>query len=228
MDAEEARANGRRLKQIRKARDKTLVVVAELAGMSKSQLDRIERGEVALDRLSEIRALANALQIAPSELFRLPVPAPANGETDSAIETVRSAIRAVGRNRPGGQVLAVEVLRSRIEATLDAHYSCSQDGAVGAALPGLIRDLHTSIAAGRDVAQLLDLAVLLHAGATTGWLRVAGAPIDLRERAAELASRAAEARDTPAARGLATWGGLHVMLLDGAVDQAQAELNTLT
>ena len=71
--------------------------------MSKSQLDRIERGEVALDRLSQIVALANALQIAPGYLMRLPVPAPANGHTDSATDEVRLALLAVSRHRPGGQ-----------------------------------------------------------------------------------------------------------------------------
>jgi hypothetical protein len=134
------------------------------------------------------------------------------------------ALMAAGRNRPGGQVLPVGVLRARVEATQGAHYSCSRDHEVGAALPVLIRDLHTSIAAGRDVAQLLDLAVMLHAGATTGWLRVAGAPIETRVLAAELAFRAAEYRDTPEARGLALWGGLHVMVTAGAVDLARAEL----
>jgi transcriptional regulator with XRE-family HTH domain len=61
VDAEGARTIGRRLRQIRRSRGKSLVVIAGLAGMSKSQLDRIERGEVALDKLSEIVALANAL-----------------------------------------------------------------------------------------------------------------------------------------------------------------------
>jgi len=36
----------------------------------------------------------------PSELMRLPVPAPADGETESAVEAVRGALMAVGRNRP--------------------------------------------------------------------------------------------------------------------------------
>lgn len=122
----------------------------------------------------------------------------------------------------------MDALRDRITATLAAHYSCSQDKEVGAALPGLIRDLHTSIAVGRDVAQLLDLAVLLHSGATPGWLRVAGAEVDLREQAALLAHQAAQHRDTPAAVGLATWGGLHVVLAAGEFDLAQAELDSVT
>jgi tetratricopeptide (TPR) repeat protein len=219
---------GQRLRMIRNDRDKSLRVVAGLAGMGKSRLSQIERGEVALDSLSEIVALANALQIAPSELIRLPLPAPANGPTDSATSAVCGALMAVNRGRPGGQVVPVDALRDRITATLAAHYSCRQDKEVGAALPGLIRDLHTSIAAGQDVAQLLELAVLLHSGATTGWLRVVGADLDLREQAALLAHQAAQHRDTPAALGLATWGGLHVMLAVGEFDLAQAELDSVT
>ncbi|MGH3925955.1 MAG: helix-turn-helix domain-containing protein, partial [Pseudonocardiaceae bacterium] len=76
MDLEDARTIGQRLRRIRKARRKSLVVVAGLAAISKSRLDRIERGEVALDRISQIVALANALQISPDDLMRLPVPAP--------------------------------------------------------------------------------------------------------------------------------------------------------
>ncbi|MGH4014631.1 MAG: helix-turn-helix domain-containing protein [Pseudonocardiaceae bacterium] len=228
MDDEEARTIGRRVRQIRNARGKGLRVVAQLAGMSKDTLDRIETGQRALDRLSEIRALANALQIAPSELFRLPVPAPANGETDSAIETVRSAIRAVGRNRPGGMVLPVAVLRDRVNATLNAHYGCDPESKIGATLPGLIRDLHTSIAAGRDVAELLDLAVMLHSGATVAWLRVAGAPLDLRSEASLLALRGAQERDTSTALGIATWGGVFVLVTGGEFALAQAELDAVT
>ena len=205
MDVEEARTIGARARMIREARGKPLRVVAELAGMNRMKLSRIERGVYPLDSLSEIVALANALQIAPSELVRLPIPAPANGGTDAAINAVRTAVTAVSRDRPGGLVMPAEVLRERVTAVLDAHYDLASSQ-VGAALPGLIRDLHTSIAVGRDVAQLLDLAVLLHAGVTVGWLRVAGAPLDLRSEASLLALRAAQNRDTPTALGLATWG----------------------
>lgn len=228
MDADDARTIGQRLRQIRYARDKSLRVIAGLAGISKSRLSQIERGEVALDSLSEIVALANALQVAPAELIRLPLPAPANGTTDSAVDGVRRALMAVNRSRPSGQIVPVDALRDRVTATLTAHYSCQQDKEVGAVLPGLIRDLHTSIAAGRDVAQLLELAVLLHAGATPGWLRIAGAEIDLREQAVLLAHLAAQHRDSPTALGLATWGGLHVMLAAGEFDLAQAELDSVT
>lgn len=75
MDADDdARTIGARLRQIRYRPDKSLRVVAGLAGMSKSHLSELERGESALDRQSEIVALANALQVAPSELTGMPVP----------------------------------------------------------------------------------------------------------------------------------------------------------
>jgi hypothetical protein len=109
-----------------------------------------------------------------------------------------------------------------------AHARCDREQQVGAALPALIADLHTSIEAGRDVAELLDLAVFLHVGATTGWLRVAGAEIDLREQAVLLGRQAAQERDTPTALGLATWGGLHVLLIDSATELALAELDATT
>lgn len=228
MDVDDARTIGARVRQIRGARKKSLRVIAGLAGMSTTQLWRIEHGEHALDSISEIVALANALQIAPDELVRLPVPAPANGKTDSAVEAVRSAVTAASRDRPGGLVLPVTMLRDRVSATLNAHYGCDREGKVGVTLPALIRDLHTSIAAGRDVAELLDLAVLLHAGATVGWLRVAGAGQGLRSEASLLALRAAQDRDTPTALGLATWGGVYVMVTGGEFDLAQAELDAVT
>ena len=224
---DDARTIGRRVRQIRDARGKSLRVIAELAGMSHPHLWRIEHGERALN-LSEIAALAKALDIGPSDLVRLPIPAPANGHTDSAIEAVRIALIAVSRNRPDGQIQPVELLRARVAATVDAYNSCDPGNEVGAALPDLVRDLHTSIAAGRDVAELCDLAVLLHSHATVGWLRVAGASVELRELAASLATRAAEHRDTPEARGLAVWGGLYVLVTAGAVDLALAELDAVS
>jgi hypothetical protein len=43
-------------------------------------------------------------------------------------------------------------------------------------------------------------------------LRLAGAQLDLREQAAQLVHQTAQHHGTPTALGLATWGGLHVML----------------
>ncbi len=227
-EADDPATIGRRLRRIRHARGKSLDVIAGLAGISEGHLSRIERGERALDSASLIAGLANALEVAPSELTRLPVPAPANGEMDSAVAAVSGAVMAANRDQPGGLVLPIEALREQVRAALDAYCRDGLVREVGAALPGLIRDVHTSIAAGRDVADLLDLAVLLHVQVTVGWLRIAGASVELREHAVLLARRAAERRDTPTARGLAVYGGLYVAVAAGAFDLAQGELDAVS
>ncbi|MGH3935892.1 MAG: helix-turn-helix domain-containing protein, partial [Pseudonocardiaceae bacterium] len=127
MDAEDdARTIGRRLMQIRKSRDKSQRVVAELAGISYSTLSRIENGLRALDSRSEIVALAKVLEISPSELTRLPEPTAGNGE-GSAVKAVRRALIAVGRGEPAGQLVPVEMLRRRIEALVVAQRQCHHD-----------------------------------------------------------------------------------------------------
>jgi transcriptional regulator with XRE-family HTH domain len=230
MDVDDdARTIGRRLRHIRKSRGKSLRVVADLSGvLSAASLSRIENGLRALDRHSEVVALAAALKIAPSDLTRLSVPAPANGDADSATDAVRLALMAVDHRLPGGQVLSVDALRTRVAALVAAHGRCDRPGEVGAALPALIRDLYTSIEAGRDVAELLDLAILLHTQVTVGWLRVVGASLDLRWQAATLARDAAADRDEPTALGAALWGSLYVMIGAGAFDLALAGLDSVT
>ncbi|MGH3993476.1 MAG: helix-turn-helix domain-containing protein, partial [Pseudonocardiaceae bacterium] len=119
MDDEEARAVGWALWRARDSRRKSLRPVAELAGMSKDTLNRIERGLLS-PNLNQLHALAEVLQVSVSELTRLPFPAPANGHTDSTIAAVDRALMAVGQDLPDGQVLPVQALRARATATVDA------------------------------------------------------------------------------------------------------------
>jgi transcriptional regulator with XRE-family HTH domain len=218
---------GQRLRRLRASRGKSLAVIAGLAGISTSYLSLLERGERALDRRSLIVALANALEIAPSEITALPVPAPANGDTDRAIDAVSQALLAVHFDDPDGQVLPVDVLRIRVRDLLDSYRTC-QLKKVGAALPGLIQDVHTSIAAGRDVAGLLDLATQLHTQGTNGWLRVMGGNMELRSLATLAGRRAAQCRDQPVMLGLAAFGEALLMLAAGRFGLARTRLNSVT
>lgn len=229
MDEEEVRTIGRRVRQIRYARRKSLRVVAGLAGMSSNMLWRIETGQRALDSRSEIAALANALGVAPSDLTvsEVGVPPTANGDMDASVKAVRRALRAVSRNQLNGQILPVEALRKRAHRLLAAGRECRQ-AEVGSALPALIHDLHTTIAAGRDVAELLELAVMVHTQGTHAWLKVMGESVDLRSQAALLARQAAERRDEPTALGLAMWGEALVTLAEGEFDLALHELDSVT
>lgn len=228
MDKEEDRTIGRRLRRIRKARGKSLRATAELAGMNRMTLSRIETGQRALDKRSEIVALANALQISPSELTNQPEPVPGKdkGNRDVTVKAVRCALTAAEFGYPGGLVLSVDVLRSRIAYVQEARRR-GRLADVATRLPGVIRDLHTSIAAGRDVAELLPLATLLHVDVVAHWLHDAGAP-ELRLQAAALARDMAGEHGETATLAVAAWGTAVALLTDRMLDVAQAELDAIT
>ncbi|MGH3887774.1 MAG: helix-turn-helix domain-containing protein [Pseudonocardiaceae bacterium] len=226
MDIDDERTIGWRLWRVRDARGKSLRVIAELAGMSKATLSRIERGERS-PTLNEIVALADALQISVSELTRLPVPAPANGHTDSTIEAIGLALDAIDVDQPGGLVLPVAVLRDQV-ADIHRHGRACQFAKVATDLPGLIRDLHTTLATGTDHGELLELAVYLHVHATRSWLRHAAAPAHLLRRVVFLARRLAQERGEVTTLAVAGVGVVDVLRRGGALDLAQAELDATT
>ncbi len=225
MDSEDARTIGLRLQRIRDARDKPLRVIAGLAGMSTSTLHRIEHGERAVT-LSEIVRLADALQIAPSELTKLPVPAPANGHTDSTTEAVRLALDAIEADRPGGLVLPVAALKDQV-TRIHAQRRACRFAEVATDLPGLIRNLHTTLVTGAGHRELLDLAVYLHVHVTRLWLVHATAPDDLVRRTVFLAQRLARERDEATTLAVAGFGVVDVLLTGGAFQLGQAKLNSI-
>lgn len=198
-------------------------MVAGLAGMSKSRLSQLERGERALDRRSEIVALAGALEVAPTELLALPLPLPADGRTDMAVDAIRRALLAAVTGAAGGEVLAAQVLRSRVAEVLDAQQACHHDTA-GALLPGVIQDVHTTIGAGRDGVEVAGLVPLLHVQGTQAWLRDVGAPLDLAWQAAALSQQFADRLDDPLVGALAAFGTTHGLLAAGAFDLARTRL----
>lgn len=226
VDIEDPHTTGRRVKQIRHARKKSLRVVAGLAGMSSNMLWRIETGQRALDSRSETAALANALGVASSELTRVPELMPGNGENE-AVKAVRRALVAVGRNDPAGRVLPVDVLRTRVEALVTAQRQCDHEQ-VGRELPTLIRDLHTSMASGRDLSELLGAAVLLHVQGSHAFLGDMGASADLCWQVAALGLQAARHHEDANSLGLATFGAANGLLAAGEFDEAQAALDAVT
>jgi len=217
---------GRRVRQIRNARRKSLRVVAQLAGISAASLSRIENGQRALDSRSEIIALANALQVAPSELTRQIEPTIDNGE-GPAVKAVRRALIAVTRDNPAGQVVPVDVLRTRIESLVIDQRRCDHE-AVGRELPALIRDVHTSVDAGRGVRELLALGVVLHVQGSHAFLGDMGASGDLRWQTATLARQLAREHSGAEIMGLAAFGAANGLLAAGELGEALAELDSVT
>jgi len=149
---------GRRLRQIRHAQRKSLTVISGRAGISASYLSRLESGERALDRRSLILALANALEVAPSEITGTDMAATGHLAEDRSLQSVRLAMLSIGMGEPAGETVPFEALADRVTVLLEAQRQCRY-AEVGAALPQLLRDLHATLASGRDDERVLRLLV---------------------------------------------------------------------
>ncbi|WP_007023907.1 helix-turn-helix domain-containing protein [Saccharomonospora iraqiensis] len=208
---------GQTLRRLRHARGKSLAVVAGLAGISPSYLSRLESGDRALDRRSLIVALADALDVAPSELAQNTLAEIGPAGEERALIEVRLALLSVGMQAPNGVRQPVEALRTRVAEVLTAQRNCDH-ALVGDHLPGLIHDLHTALRAGRDERELLRLAVLTHVQGTQAWLCDVGAHQDLAWQAATLARVAAERLDEPTYTAISAFGNAFALLGAGGLD----------
>jgi transcriptional regulator with XRE-family HTH domain len=217
---------GHRLRQIRHARGKSLAVVAGLAGISVGHLSNLERGERALDRRSLIVKLANALQVAPTDITGAALATPGEPDDDRAVNDVRLALLSASMHEPRGQVQPTDQLSARVNEVLTAENN-AEAAFVGAALPVLIRDLHTTVNAGRDERELLRLLVLTHTQGTQAWLAMVGAPVDLGWQAAVLARQAAERLDDPLMHAVSAFGTSLGLLHAGAFDLASRTLSAV-
>ncbi|WP_406693020.1 helix-turn-helix transcriptional regulator [Saccharopolyspora sp. ID03-671] len=216
-------AVGTRLREIRKARGKSLAVISGLAGISPSYLSRLESGDRALDRRSLIAALADALDVAPSEITGASLTAPQQASEDRALSELRPTLLAVSMGEPRGRIQPVDQLQARVDEILTAQRQCDY-AAVGAQLPDLVRDLHQTLNAGRDGRELLRMLVLTHVQVTQAWLGDIGAPLDLSWQAVTLAQRAAERLDEPPYTAVCAFGTAFGLLGAGGFDLAARAL----
>lgn len=211
------------LRAIRHARGKSLSVIAGLAGISVSHLSRLETGDRALDRRSLIVALANALEVAPSEITTSAVSTAGELEEDRSLNDVRLALLSISMNQPAGQIVPVKVLAQRATEVLTWQRDCDY-ARVGAELPGLIRDLHATLNAGKDVRELLRLVALVHVQGTQAWLGDIGASMDLAWQAASLAQNAAERLEEPLYGAVTAFGTAFGLIGAGGFDIAAQTL----
>jgi transcriptional regulator with XRE-family HTH domain len=217
---------GRKLRQIRMARGKSQAVISGRAGISISYLSRLERGERALDSRALIVALAQALEVAPTELTDLAVATPGDSISALPVNAVRLALLNSTLAPDRGEVTDVDVLRQRVYTLLDDQQQCRHEQ-VGAALPDLITALHATAENGERDGEVYRLLTLLHVQGTQAWLRDVGAPLDLGWQAATAAQRAAEVLAEPISVGVATFGTAHGLLAAGAFDLALRELQSV-
>lgn len=210
---------GDNLREIRLVRGKSLAVIAGLAGISTSYLSRLESGDRALDRRSLIVKLADALEVAPSEITGSAITTPGELEEDRSLNGVRLALLSVSMGEPRGVVVPHEVLAERVTEVLTAQRDCDY-ATVGEALPGLIRDLHTTLNARRDERETLRLLVVTHVQGTQAWLGDIGASLDLAWQASSLAKTAAERLDEPLYGAVSAFGTAFGLLAAGGFDLA--------
>ena len=216
---------GQTLRQIRRARGKSLATIAGLAGISTSYLSRLESGDRALDRRSLIVALANALEVAPSEITQTAITTAGELEEDRSLNAVRLALLSISMGQPGGQVVPLEVLGQRVTRILTVQRDCDY-ALVGAELPALIRDLHTTLGAGREGRDLLRLVVITHIQGTQAWLGDIGASLDLAWHAVTLAQHAAERLDEPLYGAVTAFGTAFGLIGAGGFDLAARTLTS--
>lgn len=218
---------GARLREIREYRGKSLAVIAGLAGISESYLSMLERGVRALDRRSLIVALANALEVSPSELFDIGAsPLPTDPTMETSIGAIRDAMQDVDMGEPRGQAQSLEQLEVRAHTVMRAAQELRLAEA-GAILPDLIRDLHSTIAAGREVARLLRLATLVSIKGAQSYLFSVSAPADLSWQAVCAGRAAAQRLDEPASLGVVAFGTANGLIGRGAFDMADRALEAM-
>jgi len=202
-----ARTIGRRLREIRHWRGKSLRVVAELAGISESYLSRIERGDRVVDRRSLVEALAAALEVAPGELTGAHelTSAQGMGDAHAAVVALRVALADNALDDPADEPsrpwheLAATLHRVNSELRPAADYA-----GMGLVLPGLITDLH-AIAASEPIHRCDALHGLLDVyTAATFTAKQLGEP-DLAALAAMHARAAAAELESPAHTALAEY-----------------------
>jgi hypothetical protein len=101
---------------------------------------------------------------------------------------------------------------------------------VATVLPGLMRDLHTTLGTGNTDhhREVLALGVRLHVHVVRMWLNVAFASLDLRRQVVSLARRLAQEHGDLAQLGVAAFGVADLLSVNGGLESAQAVLDDLT
>lgn len=231
---DETRTIGTRVREIRTWRGLSLRVLAELAGMSEGYLSRVERGERSINRRSLLEAIANALQVAPSELLSEPFPAvdPVSREAHAAIEEIGTVL---AHNRLGHpfreQARPWPELQAELQRFLGELVPACNYVQQALILPALLEDLyvtHASDPAHRRDSLIGLMYALQHGAALLKNLGAHGMPY----LAALHMRYAADELDEPAWAGAAAWrvgqssGGDRSRMITvsiRAADQIQAE-----
>ena len=205
---DEAKALGRRVRELRCWRGLTLRESAGLAGLSFSFWGQVERGEKPVTNRTTLEALAGALRVHPAELTGQPWTSQDLASPDAhaglmGIETALERYEELGID-PGLTVRAWPQIASDLERLVKLVHWTSDFAALGELTPVLIGELHSAYTRlprqRREV--LLGLMNAYHTAMYTAkQLGGHGLPI----LAARAVQRCAETLDDPVWLGYAAW-----------------------
>ncbi|MFN2495083.1 MAG: helix-turn-helix domain-containing protein [Pseudonocardiaceae bacterium] len=207
MDDEEARAIGERLRMIRRRRGLSQAAAAGLAGITKSYLSLLERGERGFNRRGLLEDLAEALSCSVADLTGQPYHLPGRDTEDTfaAIPGIQLALNDYGPDdvpdvnpRPLEQ-LALWADESNEHCTQARYSLAGKDGGT------LVTELqaHALSAPGRERDQAVTSAVIacFVAGVVAGNVASVQLSANAAQRGYDLAIR----HGTPGLVGFARW-----------------------
>jgi transcriptional regulator with XRE-family HTH domain len=208
---------GDRVRRRREALGMVQAHVADLAGMSRATLCRIEKGERALTSIEKIRNLARVLRCPVEHLTGVAMPGPVtHGDSWATVQALQCADLDFD-TRWTGEPIPVAALAARVDDAVALRRGCEY-AALTRQLPFLIGDLH---AAASDPATRRDVLPLIVrvAESASFVVRYTGNPSGTAI-AAERAQQAATASEDPVMLGFAGWTRAHAALAAGLHDYA--------
>jgi transcriptional regulator with XRE-family HTH domain len=203
---DEAKALGRRVREVRSWRGLTLREAAGLAGLSFSFWGQVERGDKTVTNRRTLEAMAAALRVHPTELTGQPwTPQdPAGADTQAGLDAIETALEYELGTDPGLPVRAWPEVATDLERLVKLRHWASDFAAIGELAPGLIRELHGAYVhmPHQRSEVLVSLMKAYHTVMSTAhYLGGRGLP----NLAARAAQRCAETLDVPVWLGYAAW-----------------------
>lgn len=203
---------GARLRTLRRWRRMNLAQLADQAGLSKSFLSMVERGQRALDRRSHISALAAALRVSEADLVGGPHLSsdPIQSAPHAAIPALREALIMNTLTAPVAD--RARPLPELVAETASIDRSERKHTEVGERLPGLLGELHVHACAPADeLAHRVALETLIDAFQTATFIVKDLGYGDLAHIAAMRAGEAAAILGDPISMGKAASLRIHTM-----------------
>ncbi|MET9404636.1 helix-turn-helix transcriptional regulator [Streptomyces sp. NPDC002935] len=217
---------GERVAWYRRRRGMSQEVLAGLVGRTVDWLSKAENNRLELDRLSVIKALADALDISLGDLLAEPTLMDWTHESGKhTVPALRSALMNYRQLTPllglptEGEPTRLEELRRNVTEVLDA-YQASRYGFATRRLPLLLADALIAAQAyeGRDREQANELLALTYQSAAMVLGKVG--EVDLAWIAADRGLAAAQQSGNPAVTGSLFRSVAHCLLTTGRFDSA--------